>query len=149
MVHAGKDAIKEHLWRCTNASDTICTSVFEKLDPTDRFCQLHRSQWEWTHPQESVRSELGFFCDRAWILQITNAVFFLGFLCGAVVAGWLSDKYGRKRSMTAAIALSAFATALPALASSGFLFAIFRFFQGMSSNHLSFVAFPACAEVQV
>jgi MFS family permease len=130
-LHAGKDPIKEHLWRCTDASDAACRSVFQDLTPTDRFCNLQPSQWEWTHPHDSVRSDLGLICGRAWILQVSNSIFFLGFLCGAAVAGMASDKYGRKRSFMFAISLSAVATALPALASSVFPFILFRFFQGV------------------
>lgn len=134
---AGKDPIKEHLWRCTDESDVACTSVFQSsTDPTDVFCDMQRSQWEWTHPHESVRSDLGLFCDRAWILQVTNSIFFLGFLAGAALAGIASDKYGRKVSLMAVIVLGALATASTAATYSVFMFTVCRFLQGVALSDM-------------
>lgn len=136
-LHAGKDPIREHLWQCTDVSDEVCSSAFRAVDPTDKFCNLQPSQWEWTQPHESVRSDLGLFCDRSWILQMTNSIFFLGFLVGVALAGIASDNYGRKRTLMGVIGLASIATAAPALAYSLTPFIFARFFQGVSLSCIS------------
>jgi hypothetical protein len=137
-LHAGKDPIKEHLWQCTDTADAACSSAFNDPDPTEQFCNLRASQWEWTHPHESVRSDLGFFCDTSWVLQASNSVFFLGFLVGAALTGVSADKYGRKLTLMTTILLGSLTTILTATTSSAYPFMICRLLQGMRlapANH--------------
>jgi hypothetical protein len=128
--HSGKDPIKEHLWRCTDAHDVACNEAYSAANPGSLFCQLDPSSWEWTHKDESVRSDLGLYCDRGWLMDLTNSVFFLGFLIGAATWGAASDKYGRRKTLMAVVVLSALTTASTAITYSYFFFMLARFLSG-------------------
>lgn len=129
-AYTGKDPIKEHLWQCVDSDDTACTEAFAQVDPTEDFCNLPETSWRWTHPQESVRSDFGLFCDTAWLLDLSNSFFFLGFLVGAAGWGIASDSAGRFSSLIGACLLSGIFTALTAAVSDYHWFVILRILSG-------------------
>jgi MFS family permease len=132
-VCAGRDPIKEHLWLCTDPTDAGCAAVWGQLDPSKEFCAMDPSAWEWTRPYESVRSDFGLICDRAWLMDLTNSIFFLGFLFGAFFWGSASDHYGRYRTLIATCASSAAIGFINALTYTYGVFIVARFFSGIPS----------------
>jgi len=48
--------------------------------------------------QESIVSEWDLICGHAWKAQATNSGFFLGFLIGAALFGFLADRCGAAKS---------------------------------------------------
>ena len=61
-------------------------SVVQRHGESQRFTCLRR--------QESIVSEWDLICGHAWKAQATNSGFFLGFLVGAALFGFLADRCG-------------------------------------------------------
>ena len=49
----------------------------------------------------TIVTEFNLVCSREWINSSLTSVTFIGFLLGASLGGFLSDKYGRKKTFTA------------------------------------------------
>ena len=62
---------------------------------------LHRVTYEHgclaPHRRQSIVSEWDLVCRDAWKAQATNSGFFLGFLIGAALFGFLADRCGALR----------------------------------------------------
>lgn len=61
---------------------------------------------------------------------LTNTVYLLGQVCGALLFGWLTDRKGRKKLFLVTLGLYLVATALGGLSPTLWVFATFRFFAG-------------------
>lgn len=42
--------------------------------------------------QETLISEFGLICDRAWLASLTQTILMLGFVVGVSMFGWISDR---------------------------------------------------------
>eukprot|EP00892_Ulva_mutabilis_P005097 jgi/Ulvmu1/295/UM001_0299.1 len=147
MAFFGKDPIKEHLWECIDPDNGACAAAFDQLNPAEDFCALPRDAWRWTHPSESVRSDFGLFCDSAWLLDLSNSAFFLGFLFGAAGWGIASDSIGRFGSLIGACILSGAFTALTAAVLNYHWFVILRILSGASTAGMGLVSFTLACEI--
>lgn len=107
------DPVARRWWECTlGPEDSLCWHVLNSDRPTDGFCQLETSQWKWTSNNYSVVSEFSLVCDRAWLVQLTNCVTFVGCFIGSGLFGALCDRIGRKPPLfisTVLIAVASFA----------------------------------------
>lgn len=88
----------------------------------------------------SLIKEFDLVCDpRKYFDTIISMLFFLGFLLGGPISGYISDNYGRKKT----IIIGTFGNAVFNLSSSGssnwWTYAIFRFLVGMFGN-IAYVA---------
>ena len=63
------------------------------------FCELPRTDYNWTYVSYSTRSEYDLVCRREWIVAAARSAFFLGFGLGAMFWGRVADVVGRKRTM--------------------------------------------------
>lgn len=96
---------------------------------------------------ESTVSEFDLVCDRKFLNTVTSSLFFVGFLFGAAIGGYISDNYGRKP----AIIIGQFGCIVFGIAA-GFApnwwsFAIFRVLIGCFGNISYVAAFVFCMEV--
>ena len=88
-------------WKCANpgAQNSTCNFYDEQPYTNRSRCgaQMNRSDWVWATTEDySVVTQYNLTCDREWLVEATAAVFFVGWVIGSVVLGWVSDNYGRK-----------------------------------------------------
>lgn len=69
-------------------------------------------------------------CDKNVLPETSQMVFNFGVMFGAIVFGFLSDKYGRKKSFITALLLQAFLGSLTAASPNFVIFTLLRFFVG-------------------
>jgi len=86
-------------WKCVQGS-TVCTlnGTFDRTDANyDKRCDMARSEWEYTEVKEySIVTEFDMVCDKDPYLHLATSLIFVSWAIGAIVLGWLSDRYGRK-----------------------------------------------------
>ena len=90
-------------WRCVsrNSSSSFCQKHYGKVIRTDsdlfqRRCQLNRSEWTYTTPQDfSFVTEFDLICDKTSLAALMGSSYYIGGVLGSVVTGPFSDRYGR------------------------------------------------------
>ncbi|XP_040035145.2 solute carrier family 22 member 7 [Gasterosteus aculeatus] len=98
-------------------------------DPPTLRCQ---SGWVYDNSTftSTLATEWDLVCDRKNLTQTTGSIFFLGVMLGAVVFGFLSDKYGRKNTLLASYITAIVFGFASAFADSYVVFAVLRFLTG-------------------
>ncbi|AWP14668.1 putative solute carrier family 22 member 7-like [Scophthalmus maximus] len=93
-----------------------------------------RCQSGWVYDNSTFTSTLAtewdLVCDRKSLTKTTGTIFFLGLMVGAIVFGFLSDKYGRKNTILASYIISIVFGFSSAFANSFVMFAVLRFLTG-------------------
>eukprot|EP00794_Sanderia_malayensis_P010680 gene10680-11814_t len=105
-------------WRCASNS-TICklngTITSSNKNDFEKRCNMPRSEWQFTQPKDySVVTQFDLSCEMEPYNLLATSMVFIVWAFGAVVLGWLADKYGRKLVLipsTAAIAIIGFISA--------------------------------------
>lgn len=65
---------------------------------------MQRSDWEYTKPKGfSIVTQFDLRCDQQWIINLIRSVAFIGWGLGAIIIGYLGDKYGRKKLLLPSI----------------------------------------------
>ncbi|KAM9346797.1 solute carrier family 22 member 4-like [Symphorus nematophorus] len=105
----------------------------------------------WTYSteyyQSTVVTEFNLVCSDQWKPPLTSLVYFLGGLCGCLVSGQLSDRFGRKPVLFGSIAmLSVFCVAV-AFAPSWPVLTVLFFMMGLGQITSYIVIFVLGAEI--
>lgn len=90
---------------------------------------MQRSDWEYTKPKGfSIVTQFDLRCDQQWVVDLTRSVAFIGWGIGAVVLGWLGDKYGRKKLLLPSIVTTLFISLITPFIPNLFFLVSIRFF---------------------
>lgn len=125
-------------YKCWNGSvemKTLCDS--------DNLCQLP----EYTSTFTSIATEWDLICGKAYQVRVVQSVFMSGVMTGAFVFGYISDRFGRRRTLLlSSIAMSAFSF-FGGFAPSLALHAACRFLAGMTTASMALVSFVMMTEL--
>ncbi|PIK51480.1 putative organic cation transporter protein isoform X2 [Apostichopus japonicus] len=101
-----------------------------------------------SYPDEnSAVTEYGLVCDRAFLAETSQSIFFAGVLVGAYVGGQLSDVIGRKPVFIGSLIGEAIFGILVAVSWDYVSFIIFWFFVGMFENGINIVMYVLLLEL--
>ncbi|CAI5642982.1 solute carrier family 22 member 5 [Oreochromis niloticus] len=81
--------------------------------------------------ESTIVSEFDLVCSNQWKQPFTSTVFFVGVLLGSFFSGQLSDRYGRKPILFAALALQTVFTFAQVFSGSWIMFLIILFINGL------------------
>ncbi|KAM9856826.1 solute carrier family 22 member 7-like [Aulostomus maculatus] len=99
----------------------------------------------WVYDNSSFKSTLAtewdLVCSRKAMSKAPATIFFLGVMFGAPVFGFLSDRFGRRPTLLVSYLSTITFAVLSALSTSYLMFAIVRFFTGMSLAGLSIISY--------
>lgn len=84
-------------WRCVQRTNSTCiqNGTFESDDKTR--CYMSRDDWMYTESREN--SLLVYYdvdCGKDWLIELVTSIFFIGWIFGACLLGWICDNIGRK-----------------------------------------------------
>ena len=83
-------------WKYVSNSSTCLFNGTQQGKDTRR-CDISRSQWYYTEPtQYSIVTQFNIHCDEQWLLELLSSIHFVGWGIGAIILGWIGDRYGRK-----------------------------------------------------
>lgn len=49
LVFVAVDPIKQRKWECIDSTDAACMAVWDSDNPSQRFCQLSNTEWQWVN----------------------------------------------------------------------------------------------------
>eukprot|EP01025_Chloroclados_australasicus_P039558 TRINITY_DN4101_c0_g1_i10.p1 TRINITY_DN4101_c0_g1~~TRINITY_DN4101_c0_g1_i10.p1 ORF type:complete len:522 (-),score=40.31 TRINITY_DN4101_c0_g1_i10:308-1873(-) len=145
VIFSEQDPIQQHLWRCQQDTDKYCSYLSNCNDKDCKetlnkdFCAMKQQRWEWIAEDHSILSDFDLQCEAYWA-QISQALFFAGFLVGCGFFGWIADKYGRKRAMLLSLIVSSTFGMLTAVAPSIYWYGILRFLTGFGNSGIGIIA---------
>ena len=83
-------------WEC-NGNSSVCLFNGTLASDDSSRCNMSRSEWHYTEETHySIATQFDIKCDEEWLLELTSAIFFVGWGVGAIIYGWMGDKFGRK-----------------------------------------------------
>uniref|UniRef100_A0A8C9RD68 Solute carrier family 22 member 6 n=1 Tax=Scleropages formosus TaxID=113540 RepID=A0A8C9RD68_SCLFO len=88
----------------------------------------------------TIATEWDLVCGKKGMTKGTATIFFIGLMCGAVVFGILSDRFGRKTMLLVTYLLALTFGLASAFSTSYMMFAIMRFFTGFSLTGISIIS---------
>ncbi|GFO36734.1 solute carrier family 22 member 8, partial [Plakobranchus ocellatus] len=100
------------------------------------------SQYHFEGSYATVTEEWDLVCDRDWVRSTLISIQMAGILFGCLIAGQLSDQYGRRRVLNAFVLFHALVNFAAALAPNWQLFATARFLIGLGIGGIITTAFP-------
>ena len=130
---------------CVNSSEEeFNITVWNSMKTEERRCG--EGCQEWTFDQSvfhsTASSDFNIVCDQAVLKALSNTFRMSGLLVGSFFFGWLSDKFGRVVSVTAAGMTLVISQALNGFSNSYSMFAILNVFMaagGVGTHLVSFV----------
>ena len=134
-------------WQCA-ANSTSCLSNATFASGDRSRCAMKREDWVYTQPRDfSVATQYDLVCSNEWIISLTSAIFFIGWIFGSIVLGWIADRFGRKTvyfPCTAVMIVSGF---ISAFSPSIVIFLMFRFISGFTKPGTSLQAYILISEI--
>ncbi|XP_004846562.1 solute carrier family 22 member 7 isoform X1 [Heterocephalus glaber] len=100
--------------------------------------------WEYDSSEFSstIATEWNLVCEHKGLNKVTSTLFFIGVLVGAVIFGYLSDRFGRRRLLLVAY-VSSLVLGLASVASVNYImFAITRTFTGLALAGFTVIVLP-------
>lgn len=88
---------------------------------------MPRSEWQFAQPKEySVMTQFDLYCDKETYSLIATSMVFVCWAIGAVILGWVADKYGRKMVLLPSTAAVLFLSLISAFSPSFGFYAVIR-----------------------
>ncbi|XP_061696996.1 organic cation/carnitine transporter 2-like [Syngnathoides biaculeatus] len=99
------------------------------------------------HYQSTVVTEFNLVCEDQWKPPLSTLAYFLGGVCGCVISGQISDRFGRKPVLLGSIAFLSISCSVLALAPSWELFSVIFFLVGFGQISCFVVVFVLGTEI--
>ncbi|XP_069092489.1 solute carrier family 22 member 7-like [Pleurodeles waltl] len=131
---------KASTWRPPNASSWG--------PPNELFLQSCQHGWAYDHSQftSTIATQWDLVCERKWLNQASATFFFIGVTIGAILIGYLSDRFGR-RTMLFVCFVFTLVFGMAAAASINYpMLAVFRSLSGVSLSGLSIITVALSVE---
>ena len=134
-------------WQCA-ANSTSCLSNATFASGDRSRCAMKREDWVYTQPHDfSVATQYDLVCSNEWIISLTSAIFFIGWIFGSIVLGWIADRFGRKTVYFPCAAVMIVSGFISAFSPSIVIFLIFRFISGFTKPGTSLQAYILISEI--
>ncbi|XP_078503412.1 solute carrier family 22 member 7-like [Lissotriton helveticus] len=122
------------------------TSTREPLN--ESALQSCKHGWDYDHSQftSTIATQWDLVCERKWLNQASATFFFIGVTMGAILIGYLSDRFGRRTILLVCFVFTlVFGTAAAASINYPML-AVFRSLSGVSLSGLSIITVALSVE---
>lgn len=87
-------------WRCSPNNHSECNNTIIYKSTDEERCRMNRGSWEYVTPKSfSLVTQFDLVCDNDAFSHVASSGLFFGQMIGAIVFGWLADRYGRKKVM--------------------------------------------------
>ncbi|GHP08697.1 hypothetical protein PPROV_000743400 [Pycnococcus provasolii] len=112
-------------------------------------CALPEVDWRYAEGEmeQTLAASFNLVCDRYYIVGGIGTAYFVGFMAGAAVFGYLSDVCGRRTTTKLAMSLFITSAMLEGTSPSAIVYALLRFVTGTAVSGFGLVAFTLTSEM--
>ncbi|KAM4583581.1 solute carrier family 22 member 7-like [Odontesthes bonariensis] len=96
--------------------------------------------------KSTLATEWDLVCDHKSVNTATATIFFMGVMVGAAIFGYLSDRFGRKRTLLVSYIMTTLFGFASAFSYNFYMFAAMRFLTGFGISGISIVSIVLCVE---
>lgn len=119
-------------WKCvSNSSSCNYTSTIE---PTSgefgERCEMERKNWVFSDTSTSIVTEFDLVCDRSILKNVATSMVYFGWFIGAILFGYISDKWGRKKALLISMVVMSVPGVLSSFVGTFWLFALLKVLVG-------------------
>ncbi|XP_078506634.1 solute carrier family 22 member 7-like [Lissotriton helveticus] len=109
--------------------------------PKTSTLQSCQQGWAYDHSQftSTIATQWDLVCEQKWLSKASSTFFFIGVMVGAILNGYLSDRYGRRRTLLVCSVLTLVFEMVAAASVNYPMFAVFRALSGMSISAVPIV----------
>ena len=133
-------------WRCV-ANSSICIQNITFSSDDNARCSFPRKEWEYIESRDySIITQYDINCEREWMLYAATSALFVSWSIGAVIGGWIGDKYGRRLTMIPSVLMTILLSGCLAFAPNIYVFTLIRFLIGFFIPGGSFQLFVCMSE---
>ncbi|XP_043076842.1 solute carrier family 22 member 5 [Puntigrus tetrazona] len=129
----------------------LSSQGYSPLDVNLTDIPLETCEDGWSYSTEiyhsTIVSEWDLVCENEWRVPFTSSTLYMGYLLGSLVAGQLSDRFGRRKVFLASMAAEALVMLVQSFSDSWLLFCVLYFFVGTVQISLYITAFVLGSEV--
>lgn len=138
-----------------NISDDVWKNITWRKENNWEECKLPKnesskvcSKWKYDHSfySATIIEEWDLVCERSFLVSLSQTIYMIGYIVGAVVLSQLSDRYGRRPVMLSSIFVLFISGIVCAFSPNFIIFAISRFFIALGRCGLYITAFVLLME---
>ena len=117
-------------WRCLE-KNSECPYNGTFPDTDERRCKISSNSWTYIEGAEfSIATQYKLHCKQKFLLTLIVSIFFAGWGVGAILMGWISDRYGRKVVIMPCVILSSVLALISPFIPSVYVLILCRFLIG-------------------
>ncbi|XP_028394970.1 organic cation transporter protein-like isoform X2 [Dendronephthya gigantea] len=135
-------------WECVENS-TICNLTEAVSTVSEHYkerCDMPRSEWKFVDTYTSTVTEYELVCDDSILQSVASSMYWVGWLVGNIVIGYISDKLGRKKANQLSVALVFFSSWVLIWPKQLWMFVLCRFITGIGSGGVCMCVFIIVVE---
>ncbi|XP_028401286.1 solute carrier family 22 member 15-like [Dendronephthya gigantea] len=138
-------------WKCVEGykNNTVCrfnNSITLTSDDYKARCKMPREAWTFVDDFTSIVTEYDLVCGDSILLSFAQSSWWFGMLVGLLFAGSLSDKYGRRKIISAGFIISTTAAIVVVFPKNFVVFIVCRLIFGLGSGFINSSAFSLLTE---
>ncbi|XP_047519664.1 solute carrier family 22 member 8-like [Pieris napi] len=109
-------------------------------------CPCREPLWDRSVFQETMQTKFGIHCENSWWISFSHSMNFVGLLIGALVFGFLSDRFGRLSMFNISCLILAVSGCLLSFMPTIAVFSFIRSLEGIGCGGAIITAFVLCIE---
>ncbi|XP_046978627.1 organic cation transporter protein-like [Vanessa cardui] len=124
--------------------DYICNDIGRNLSKNS--CPCDQPVWDRSVFAETMQTKFGLYCESIWLISFSQSMMYVGLLVGALVFGFLSDRYGRLSMFTMSCLILAVSGCLVSAMPTATAYIFMRNIEGIGTGGALITAYVLCIE---
>ncbi|CAK1551537.1 unnamed protein product [Leptosia nina] len=113
---------------------------------SSNLCPCDAPMWDRSVFRETMQTKFGIHCENSWWISFSHSVNFVGLLLGALLFGFMSDKFGRLLTFNVCCLILAISGCLISIMPTIASFTFMRCLEGIGCGGAIITAFVLCIE---